>query len=92
MKKRLLEDIKTPVAADSSTGKKTVPWGVVGKVKSLLVANKSGIWVSRFLMEYKVSPDIQSKNFSSSSIYHTCTGIISRGGYLPFPFACSSCC
>lgn len=56
MKKRLLEDIKAPAPPDSEATNKTVPWEVVSKVKSLLSANKSGIWVSRFLMEYKVWP------------------------------------
>lgn len=53
LKKQLLEEMRAS-DPNEDTRRKTVPQEVVRKVKSLLLANKSGIWVSRFLMEYKV--------------------------------------
>lgn len=52
MKKKLLDDIRRPFPAPEE--KKSVPWAVLSKIKALLQANRSGIWVSRFLMEFRV--------------------------------------
>ena len=50
MKKKLLE----PTKPSDRPKKKPVPWILAGKIKNLLLANKMGIWVSRFLVEYRV--------------------------------------
>lgn len=54
MKKKLWDKIKAPEPSTRTTTK-PIPWVVESKIKSLLLANKSGIWVSRFLIEFKVS-------------------------------------
>ena len=52
MKKKVLDDIRRPLPAPEV--KKSVPKDVSSKIKALLQANQSGIWVSRFLMEFRV--------------------------------------
>ena len=53
MKKKFLDDIRSNPRS-VSPGVKPVPRPLMGQIKALLQANKSGIWVSRFLMEFKV--------------------------------------
>ena len=57
MKKKIIDKVKAPMASDW-TKKKPIPWTLAGKIKSLLLANKMGIWVSRFLLVYQVRESI----------------------------------
>ncbi len=49
MRKKLL---KAPAPEEKT--KKRTPWLLAGKIKKLLLTNKMGIWVSRFLVVYQV--------------------------------------
>jgi hypothetical protein len=54
MKKKFLDGLTAPTRSVSKK-QRAVPSDIIGKIKTLLLANKSGIWISRFLMEYMVS-------------------------------------
>ena len=51
MKKKLLSQL---TAAEPPRKKPGVPQKIANGVRELLRANKAGIWVSRFILEYKV--------------------------------------
>lgn len=53
MKKKLMDEIKAPPEPVKKK-QSSMPWTVADRIKRLLKANKAGIWVSRFQLEYKV--------------------------------------
>jgi len=55
MRRELLSQLALP---DPSKKKPKVPQKIAAGVKELLQANKRGIWVSRFLMEYRVCGEV----------------------------------
>ena len=51
MKKKLMDEIKAPVSEKKT---RKIPWTILEHIKCFLQANEAGIWVSRFLVQYKV--------------------------------------
>ena len=54
VKKKLIDEIKSPPTAAKKGQCIDIPRKVVDNIMRLLKANKAGIWLSRFQLEYKV--------------------------------------